>query len=92
MESNMQIDKNCDRCWYDAEGKLHREDGPAIEGWDGSNYWYHHGVFHRENGPAVEYISGNKLLHVKRWYYRGKMIDCSSQKEFERLIKVKAFW
>jgi len=61
---------------------LHRLDGPAIEYTDGDKYWYFHGQFHREDGPAVEYNNGNKS-----WYYHGELINCSSQKDFERLIK-----
>lgn len=37
--------------YFDEDGKLHREDGPAI-----GNFlyeaWYKHGVLHREAGPA----------------------------------------
>ena len=45
------------------------------------------GELHRENGPAREYSDGRK-----DWYYQGKYIDCSSQKQFEQLIKLKVFW
>ena len=72
--------------WY-AQGRLHREDGPAIE-YPGSNkYWYSRGQFHRTDGTAIERSNG-----TSEWYYNGKRIECSNQKEFERLIKVKAFW
>jgi len=37
--------------WF-LNGKLHREDGPAIEYADGSKFWYLHGELHREDGPA----------------------------------------
>jgi hypothetical protein len=43
--------------------------------------------FHRLDGPAVEYNDGTKF-----WYYHGQYIECSSQKEFERFLKLKAFW
>lgn len=43
------------------------------------------GQHHRENGPAIEW-------HVrKNWYYHGEYIHCSSQEEFERLIKLQVF-
>ena len=35
-------------------GKLHREDGPAIEDSDGDKYWYLNDKLHREDGPAIE--------------------------------------
>lgn len=67
---------------------LHREDGPAIEdGKYGNKYWYLHGLPHRSDGPATERSDGLNL-----WYLSGEYIDCDSQEEFERLIKLKAFW
>jgi len=71
--------------WY-IHGKRHREDGPAYESSD-VNVWYIHGKRHRVDGPAVEWINGDKC-----WCYRGDEINCNSQQEFERLIKLKAFW
>ena len=49
-------------------GKLHREDGPAVELADGAKYWYIDGNLHREDGPAIEYANGTKywFLHGKR--------------------------
>ena len=29
--------------WRDDEGRLHREDGPAVEHANGSEKWYRHG-------------------------------------------------
>ena len=54
--------------WY-LNGKLHREDGPAIEGVCGDKHWYLNGKLHREDGPAVEYVYGDK-----HWYLNGKLI------------------
>jgi hypothetical protein len=53
--------------WQDADGKLHRDDGPAHE----STYvkaWYRHGQRHRDDGPALEYTNGSKV-----WYQHGLM-------------------
>jgi hypothetical protein len=48
--------------WY-WHGKLHREDGPAIE--DATcKTWYTHGVCKRLDGPAVEFIDGYKAYRV----------------------------
>ena len=52
--------------WY-LNGKLHREDGPAIEYSDGEKHWYLDGKRHREDGPAIEYPDGEK-----HWYLDGK--------------------
>ena len=51
--------------WY-LNGKLHREDGPAIEYTNGDKHWYLNGKLHREDGPAVEYSDG-----YKEWYLNG---------------------
>jgi len=45
--------------WY-RNGKLHREDGPAIEYNYGTKYWYRNGKLHREDGPAIEDSDGTK--------------------------------
>ena len=52
------------RCYLN--GKLHREDGPAIEWTDGDKAWYLDGKLHREDGPAVEHING-----FKEWWIHG---------------------
>ena len=50
-----------------ANGKLHRDDGPAIEWADGSKEWWKDGKLHRDDGPAVEWADGSKV-----WYKNGK--------------------
>ena len=57
---------NGEKCWY-KEGKLHREDGPAVECANGDKFWYKKDQLHREDGPAIEYANGNKC-----WYKEGK--------------------
>ncbi|CAB4196760.1 hypothetical protein UFOVP1290_280 [uncultured Caudovirales phage] len=46
------------------------------------------GQLHRLNGPAIYYPDGKDCL----WFINHKQIPCNSQEEFERLIKLKAFW
>lgn len=65
----------------------HREDGPAYTHIDGTKKWYQNNVLHRLDGPAFEWPSG-----AQDWYYEGYYIECDSQEEFERLIKLRAFW
>jgi hypothetical protein len=52
-----------DRIEWRLNGKLHREDGPAIE-WkskrDLKYVWYLNGKIHREDGPACEFHSDKK--------------------------------
>ena len=52
--------------WY-LNGKLHREDGPAIEYADGSKEWWLNGDLHREDGPAIEDADG-----TKEWWLNGE--------------------
>ncbi len=53
----------------------------------GNKYWHKDDLYHREDGPAVEFANGNRY-----WYYQGQNIDCHSQEQFERLLKLKVFW
>ena len=55
------------KAWY-LNGRLHREDGPAVEDSDGTKVWYLNGKRHREDGPAIEYAVGGKY-----WYLNGKL-------------------
>lgn len=53
--------------WY-IGGKLHREDGPAIERPEGEKRWFKQGKPHRTDGPAVIYKSGSK-----EWWVNGEL-------------------
>jgi len=87
MKNGLIIDKNGTKCWF-LNDKLHRENGPAVVTSGGVKLWYINGKLHREDGHALEYTSTG----YKEWYYHDKRIDCFSQEDFERLIKVKVFW
>jgi hypothetical protein len=63
---NPRIDKDGTKRWYDSNGKLHRDDGPAVVYTNGHQSWYQHGQLHREDGPAIENASGDKS-----WYQHG---------------------
>ena len=60
------VDQRCTK--WTLNGKLHREDGPAIEYANGDKFWYINGQRHREDGPAIEYAEGNK-----RWYINNQL-------------------
>lgn len=75
------------RWWYKGD-KLHRELGPAIECPNGDVWWYYEGLIHRLDGPAVSDRNGETL----GWYYKDEWINVNSQQEFERLLRLKAFW
>jgi hypothetical protein len=72
--SNPEIDKEGNKRWYNSKGKLHREDGPAVEHSDGSKYWWVNGKLHREDGPAVEYTDGSKY-----WYLNDQLVYSDSE-------------
>lgn len=78
---------NSERQMWTKNGRIHREDGPAYIHINGRKEWWLEGKVHRIDGPAVESSNGEKF-----WYYYGKFIKCSSQQEFEKLIKLQAFW
>jgi len=55
--------------WRNNEnGKLHREDGPAVMRASGGQEWWVNGKFHREDGPAVEHADGDKS-----WWINGEL-------------------
>jgi hypothetical protein len=54
--------------WY-KNGKLHREDGPAIE-YNGTKEWYKNGKLHREDGPAIEWTDGSESWYLNCKYHR----------------------
>ena len=87
MKAYKVVDSSNNVRWYNEAGQLHRVDGPAVEYAAGHKSWWLNGKFHREDGPAYEYANGDRS-----WYLQGKWIDCSSQEEFERILKLKAFW
>ena len=87
MENYNKVEKGEIGTYYYLDNELHRIDGPAIEWNSGSKLWYQNNKLHRINGPAIERVNGDKY-----WYYEGKEIDCESQEEFERLIKLRLFW
>jgi hypothetical protein len=72
--------------WY-KNGKRHREDGPAYEGYDGLKVWYKDGKKHRLDGPAIEDVD------YKAWYIDG--LEYYKDEYFEALTpeqKQKFIW
>ena len=65
---------NGSKFWY-LKGKLHREDGPAVEWANGTKHWFLNDKLHREDGPAIECAAG-----TKHWYLNGEEL---SEAEFK---------
>lgn len=66
---------------------------------DGINsIWFYtkyrtNGQLSRLSGPAVQYGNGiDNGVSKSEWWFKGNRVECSSQEEFEKLIKMKAFW
>ena len=74
--SNLQIDENGNKRWY-ANGKLHREDGPAVERANGDKEWWVEGKLHRLDGPAREYtlVLRGELKVEHWWCVKGKRLS-----------------
>ena len=79
--TGIAVQKIGTKIWY-LNGLDHREDGPAIENYDGSLEWRCHGVIHRLDGPAVieldgqcEYwINGSRISSSAEYWRRVKLI------------------
>ena len=63
--------------YYNAQGQIHREYGPAVEGLDGYRAWYQNGKRHRADGPAVEYNDGSRewRQHGRRHRIDGPAVE-----------------
>ena len=68
MNSTMTENVYGGKEWRNANGELHREDGPAIEAPNVYKCWYRNGRLHREDGPAIEWANG-----YKGWWRDGKL-------------------
>jgi len=63
IEYNVKVYPYGTKSWF-LNGKRHREDGPAIERFNGDKEWYLNGNLHREDGPAIEHANG-----TKEWWF-----------------------
>ena len=80
--NNPVIDEHGIKEWHDSDGKLHRDDGPAIMYASGTKEWWQHGECHRDNGPAIEYANGHKewwlndrYLSFNQWLDQANISD-----------------
>jgi len=67
MKITKKVDEYGTIRYYNEQGQLHREDGPAREHADGDKHWFLNDKLHREDGPAIEWSDG-----TKSWYINGK--------------------
>lgn len=76
--------------YWMVDGEAHREDGPAAIYHNGTEMYYQNNILHREDGPAIKDVRSDGYIEY-RWYYKGIEIRCSSQEEFERLVRLLPF-
>lgn len=91
---------------YFQYGIKHRQDGPAYVDYRYGNKctseelkgyreeWWYDGELHRIDGPAISFHYNYypiSALNEPKWYYKGNLIKCGSQREFERIIKLLIF-
>jgi hypothetical protein len=63
-------------------------------------FWFYdsnYSVCHKIDGPAVIRMelslpNDQKINAYQEWWYMGTKLNCSSQEEFERILKLKVFW
>ena len=90
-QPEMKIGPTGTKRWL-LNGKLHREDGPAIVYENGEKQWYLHGNLHREDGPSVVYPDGQK-----EWYLNNRPVTWqqlfrqAKNPEIELRILITAF-
>ena len=63
-------------------GKLHRENGPAMIWSDGTEEWYQNDELHREDGPAFTKPDGTEI-----WWWEGENVHVKNQHQFEQWKK-----
>ena len=80
LKYRIEVDKWGARCYYNTDGQLHRENGPAIEYADGSKSWCQNDQYHRTDGPAIEFVNG-----TKEWYINGERL---TKAEFNQRVKL----
>jgi hypothetical protein len=86
IEYKVKVYADGNKYWY-LNGKLHREDGPAIERADGNKYWYLNGKLHREDGPAVEFVYGYKEWYLNSIEYTEEEFNRKTQPYKELTVK-----
>jgi hypothetical protein len=70
IEGHLGVNK-----YWNVNGLLHRENGPAIELADGYKEWQKHGKCHREDGPAKIFPNGLKEYYLNDKYYDVNSIE-----------------
>ena len=68
LKYRIDVSDDGDIRYFDADGQLHRETGPAAIWADGGKFWFQNGLRHRTDGPAIEFSNG----HME-WYQNNRL-------------------
>ena len=79
---NPVIDSDGTKRWYNENGQLHREDGPAVERADGRKEWHVNGKFYNTIPEWVE-----ALFEFKKWTPE---FLASKGKDYDKLVNIYA--
>jgi hypothetical protein len=83
--------------WTDAEGRFHKDDGPAVLEYNAHGVairemYYCHGDLHRDDGPAHIARSIEGLVIKKTYYDHGKKNRADGPARSERLLVTGTQW
>ena len=68
--------------WY-LNGRLHREDGPAIEYTNGESHWVVHSKSHRLDGPAVILANGETKWFINDYNVTDKINKWAKENDID---------
>ena len=80
LKYRIVVSDDGDLRYFNADGQLHRETGPAAIWADGSKFWFQNGLRHRTDGPAVVGSNGQKF-----WFINGVEL---TEDEFNKRVKL----
>ena len=86
IEYTVKVCNDGSRFWH-LNGKLHREDGPAIEGPVRAREWFLNGVRHRTDGPAIEQSNGGRY-----WFLNGEQVTDEATQRTDRCRNRAIAW
>jgi len=87
-EYKVEVTENSTK-WFNLEGKLHREDGPAVEYANGDKSYYINDKFHREDGPAVEWANGDKAYYINGKYLTEKDFNNRNKSCENKIVEIE---
>ena len=80
IKYEVRVYSNGDKSWY-LNGKLHREDGPAVEHADGYKAWYLENVEYTESEHKAEMERRNNTCNGKIVTIDGKEYELTEVKK-----------